>query len=116
VLLGEPDAPAILTEQARAVRVVSSRLLRVELRRLGLRAGRAADADRLLAGVALVPLHPAFLSAAETLGPPGVGTLDAIHLATALALASDGLVTSILTYDRRLADAARAHGLAVVAP
>jgi hypothetical protein len=37
-------------------------------------------------------------------------TLDAIHLACALALAG------VLTYDRRMADAARALGLAAIAP
>ncbi len=41
-------------------------------------------------------------------------TLDAIHLATAEELAS--ALTSFVTYDKRLAEAARARALPVVSP
>src|SRR5215213_6515254 len=51
LLLGEQDAPAIVRALASFDQHVSSRLLRVELRRLGLRFDRLADADRLLTGV-----------------------------------------------------------------
>jgi uncharacterized protein len=51
---------------------------------------------------------------AQTVMPPAVRTLDAIHLATALRM-SDQL-TSFVTYDRRLADAAIAAGLTVDSP
>jgi predicted nucleic acid-binding protein len=43
-----------------------------------------------------------------------VRALDAIHLATALAIDDDEL--EFITYDDRLADAARAEGLTVVQP
>jgi predicted nucleic acid-binding protein len=43
-----------------------------------------------------------------------IRTLDAIHLASALALAP--AVTEFVTYDRRLAEIARAAGLVVVGP
>ena len=46
--------------------------------------------------------------------PPAVRTLDAIYLATALRM-SDQL-TSLVTYDRRLADAAATAGLIVNSP
>ena len=72
---------------------MSSRLLRVELRRLGLRFDRLADADRLLGGVALLPLDGAALTAAETLPPASVATLDAIHLVAAVQLAAPGCST-----------------------
>ena len=116
VLLGEPDAPAVLDALRGFDQHVASRLVRVELRRLALRADAVDPADRLLAGVALLPLDDAVLAAAETLEPATVATLDAIHLATALRLSEAGLLDALMTYDARLADGARAHGLAVVAP
>ena len=52
----------------------------------------------------------------QTVGPPAVRSLDAIHLATALRLHDQGRLTSFVTYDKRLADAASAAGLTVEAP
>lgn len=116
MLLGEPDAPAVLGDLERFDQVVASALMRVELRRLGIRTGRLADADRLLAGVALVPLDAETLAAAETVPPHELATLDAIHLVVALRLADAGFADAMMTYDRRLAGAAAAHGLPVRAP
>jgi uncharacterized protein len=56
------------------------------------------------------------LDAAETVQPPSVTTLDAIHLVTAVRLADEKLIDAVMTYDARLADGAREHGLTVVAP
>ena len=116
VLLGEPDAPAILRDLGAFDQRVASRLLRVELRRLALRERRLHDADQLLAGLALLPLDEELLAAAETVPPASVATLDAIHLMTALRLSSAGRLDAVMTYDARLADGARQHGLAVLAP
>jgi predicted nucleic acid-binding protein len=116
VLLGEPDAPAILRDLGRFDRHVASRLLRVELRRLALRHGRLDAADRLLAGVALVPVDEGVVATAETVPPATLATLDAIHLVTALRLSDAGLLDSVMTYDTRLAAGAQEHGLSVLAP
>lgn len=116
VLLGEPDAPAVLRDLGGFQQRVASRLLRVELRRLGLREGRVVDADQLLAGVALVPVDDDLLAAAETIPPFTVATLDAIHLVTALRLSHAGRLDAVMTYDARLADGAHDHGLTVLAP
>jgi predicted nucleic acid-binding protein len=116
ILLGEPDANAILAELSKFDQHISSRLLRLELRRLGLRYDCLADADQLLNGVALVPLDEAGLSAAETVPPATVATLDAIHLVAALRLAEAGLLAAVMTYDARLAAGAGEHGLNVCAP
>jgi len=116
LLLGEKDAPAIRAELPRFDQHVSSRLLALELRRLALRQGLLENAGLLLSGVAMLPLDEALLTAAETVPPPTVATLDAIHLASALRLAADGRVDAIMTYDSRLAEGARHHGLEVVAP
>lgn len=40
--------------------------------------------------------------------------LDAVHLAAALELGDD--LDGLVTYDDRLADAARFHGITVIAP
>jgi len=116
VLLGEPNTRAILRSLDAFELRVASRLMRVELRRLGLRTGLLAEADRLLTGVALLPVDDSLLAAAESVAPPTVATLDAIHLATALRLSSVQRLDAIMTYDMRLAGGARDHGLAVLAP
>lgn len=116
VLLGEPDAPAVLRSLGDFDQHVASRLLRVQLRRLALREGVLDDADLLLAGVALIPLDDAALASAEVIPPSSVATLDAIHLATAVRLAAGGVLETVMTYDARLAAGAREHGLQVLAP
>jgi predicted nucleic acid-binding protein len=51
---------------------------------------------------------------AQTIRPATVRSLDAIHLATALRIRPR--LTSFITYDKRLADAAHAAGLTVDMP
>jgi len=116
VLLGEPDSAAVIAALADFDQRVASRLLRIELRRLALRHEVLDHADQLLGAVALVPLDEPLLEAAETVPPGEVATLDAIHLATALRLASAGAIEVVMTYDRRLASGARHHGLEVLSP
>ena len=53
---------------------------------------------------------------AQAINPPTVRSLDAIHLATSLRLHDQGQLTLFVTYDKRLADAASASGLAVETP
>jgi predicted nucleic acid-binding protein len=48
------------------------------------------------------------------LDPPGLRSVDAIHLASALAIRDE--LAALVTYDIRLAEAARAAGLTVLAP
>ncbi len=62
----------------------------------------------------LVEISPPVRALAQTVTPPAVRTLDAIHLATALRMGHQ--LTSFVTYDRRLADAASAAGLTVDSP
>jgi predicted nucleic acid-binding protein len=116
VLLGEADAPALVDELSRFDQLVASRLLRVELRRLALREDLLSRADRLLSSIALLPLDEAVLDAAEGVEPASVATLDAIHLVTALRLADRDLIHAVLTYDERLAEGVRHHGIRVLAP
>lgn len=116
VMLGEPDAAVITAALDRFSDHFSSRLLAVELRRVALREGLPAVADALLGSVALIPLDDAILVHAETVTPATVGTLDALHLTTALRLANAGAVSTLLTYDAALAAGARANGLTALSP
>jgi uncharacterized protein len=115
-LLEEHDKPAIERELEAFASRISSSLLRVELRRLGLRRDMLAQVDTLLAGISLVPLDEEILATAETLIPTTVATLDAIHLATAMRLAQAGELDALMTYDKQLANGAREHGITVLAP
>ena len=117
LVLPEAETPALelwLTERIGLPRV-SSRLLRIELLRTVRRYAptRAERAHVVLSGVALASIDDA-ASAAETLGDPLLRSLDAIHLATALAMQSR--LTALVTYDKRLASTASAAGLPVAAP
>ncbi len=116
VLLDEPDKDAIRRDLAKFDRRVASRLLRVELRRLARREDALEEADRVLDDVQLIPMDDGVLTSAETISPTNVGTLDAIHLATALRLAKAGKHDALMTYDKRLADGAREHDITVLSP
>ncbi|MGH8895547.1 MAG: type II toxin-antitoxin system VapC family toxin [Egibacteraceae bacterium] len=97
-------------------RLIGSALLEVELMRAVRRARPDAveRARTLLETVGLVPVDEGVLRHAALLDPPVLRTLDAVHLATALTLRLANL--TLVTYDDRLGDAARAAGLAVVSP
>jgi uncharacterized protein len=116
ILLDEPDTPAIRRELGHFERHISSGLLSVELHRLGLRVNMPAVVSELLSGKVLIPVEAEILAAAETITPPTVATLDAIHLATAVSLSKAGKLDALMTYDKQLAIGAREHGLEVLTP
>jgi predicted nucleic acid-binding protein len=64
--------------------------------------------------IELVDLDPSTRILAQTVKPVTVRSLDAIHLGTALQIRPR--LTSFITYDKRLADAATAAGLPVDMP
>ena len=68
--------------------------------------------DDALSGIAERPITADVVSLARRIEPNVLRSLDAIHLATAVLLDGD----TVLTYDDRLAEAARHNGLAVAAP
>lgn len=75
-------------------------------------AERLSVARSLLARVNVIDLSPALLRRAGQHLPVPLGTLDAIHLATALSIGeSTGEPFVLATHDRALARAARAVGL-----
>jgi predicted nucleic acid-binding protein len=64
--------------------------------------------------LAIYPLLERILKRAGESFPTAVGTLDAIHLATALAIREVEAIDSLLTHDGQLATAARSVGFTVV--
>lgn len=66
--------------------------------------------DRL----SLIPLSDQVLRLARDIAGRSLGSLDAIHLATAASLGDD--LGVILTYDQRMMDAATSLGMPVAAP
>jgi predicted nucleic acid-binding protein len=94
----------------------SAILLQTEaLRAAGrLSAGHLAVARGLLRGLALIHMDRRLYAAAATLAPPELRSLDALHVAAALALGSD--LVDFITYDSRMTTAARSHGLPVASP
>lgn len=102
---------------------VSSALLEVETYRALARAivptempSVVNDLHTLLDFIDRIEIDPGIRILAQTVGPPTVRSLDAIHLATGLRLSDQGQLTSFVTYDKRLADAAIAAGLSVEVP
>lgn len=95
---------------------VSSDLARTELVRAVRRAApdRVVQARAVLDAVTLLEVSTAIFEGAGRLDPVIARSLDAVHLAAALSLGDD--LDAIVTYDDRLAEAARANGVAVVAP
>ena len=114
LLIDQPESAALLDWlDSTAVELVSSDLLETELRRVAVREGLdQSDVTRLLDGVALAALDRAVYRGAGYLPMPYLRTLDALHLEAAIRLDA----SAVLTYDRRLGEAARAAGLDVIAP
>jgi predicted nucleic acid-binding protein len=99
--------------------LVASRLLeyetwvRLNARNLASSHGEAARA--LLGRVAFLELAPPVLARALSPFPTPVRTLDALHLASAEFLREQRPDLTLATYDERMAAAARAMGIPLVA-
>lgn len=116
LVVSENETAALRAWLGTAERVpVSCDLARTEL----LRATRRAAPDRLvqaravLDSVTLIEVTTSIFEEAGRLDPTVLRSLDAVHLAAALSLGDD--LEAIVTYDDRLAQAARANGIPVAA-
>ena len=117
LVVEETESAAARTFLAnRDARRVSSALLRTESLRAVRHLGPAALATvrEGLRRVDLIGIDDRILDAAGTLEPQVLRTLDAIHLATAMAVGDD--LELIVTYDERMVDAARLLGLSSATP
>ncbi len=115
----EAETDALRAELATYDARATNRLATVEVARALLRRGvataaLAAEVSEAFLGLAIMELDSAIAESAGRLGPPALRSLDAIHLASAVALGRE--LDVLVTYDARLADAAHAAGLRVVAP
>ena len=119
LLLGQDGAGKVenLLEQGdRWHSVNSSVLLEIELIRVARRTRTPVESARtLLTSIELLEISREVVDGACALTGE-LKSLDAIHLASALILHSDAAPVTVLTHDARLAEAARARGLAVVDP
>jgi predicted nucleic acid-binding protein len=122
VVLGQPNRLRRWSEISNAV---SSELVRVEMLRTidrvatrgGLTPAVAADrrsaALEMIGGLSLAPISTIVLERAADPFPTPIGTLDAIHLATALLVRVDHPDLEFATHDVELALAARSVGFVI---
>lgn len=111
----EPESGA-LREFVRSAQLVSCDLARVEVPRAVGRHNAAAlpAARRVLDAITLIALRRPLLDRAGEVAPELTRSLDAIHLASAESLGS--ALGTIVTYDRRMMEAAAVLGLTTFAP
>jgi predicted nucleic acid-binding protein len=118
LVFAEPESAALRAFLAESHGGTSSVLARIEVARVVKRLSPSREARSsaggILRNIAFLPLADAIVFDAGEVEPAILRTLDAIHLATALSI-REGLA-GMVTYDRRLADAARRAGLTVWSP
>jgi predicted nucleic acid-binding protein len=116
LVVSEPESSSVRTFLAGEVSRVSSRVLAVELIRAVIRGSPASldQARSLLGVIEFIELDEEIAERAAGLKAPALRSLDAIHLATALALGEE--LDAFVTYDARQGAAARTLGLTVEGP
>ena len=94
----------------------SSDLLRVEAIRTARQISEPAvkGVEMIVDTLPLVGLDAEVCGRAAAMDPLALRSLDALHLASAMTYADE--LDGIVTYDRRLADAAEHHGVMVIEP
>jgi predicted nucleic acid-binding protein len=114
--VAEAESGALQRFLARFAVRVSSIIARVEVER----AVRVADPDaillarEILASIEGVRLTDSVLNLAAEMQPPLLRSLDAIHIASALVL--QPRLEALVSYDRRMVEAAQAAGLPTATP
>ncbi|MGH7775751.1 MAG: type II toxin-antitoxin system VapC family toxin [Candidatus Dormibacterales bacterium] len=117
LIVREPESAALRAELGRWPGRAAATLLRTESVRSLRRSGNAhlvGAARHLLRTIRLIRLDEPLLDRAADLDPPTLRSLDAIHLAAAMALGPD--LGAVFSYDARLLDAARSAGLPITSP
>ncbi len=116
LVVAEPESKVLRRYLARRQPLVSSALARIEVARALMPSGPEAVArgEDALRRIQLLRLNDRVLTEAGRLQPAELRSLDAIHLASAGQLGAS--VRQIVTYDERMASAARAAGLKVGSP
>jgi len=117
----EPETAALHAELMRWRLCATSSITTIEVSRAAARAREQErnvlpprDVAALLASTVEMVLTDRVRQTASTLAPPELRTLDAIHVASALALGTD--LAAVVTYDMRMQRAAESYRLRVLAP
>ena len=112
----EPQSLALRRYLRRRQPLVSSALARTEVLRALLPAGDEAMARgrAVLQRIDLVRVNDRILNAAGVLRPFELRSLDAIHLATVQELGDE--LSALVTYDNRMATAAKQLGYRIAQP
>jgi predicted nucleic acid-binding protein len=112
----EPESDALRVFLRRRRPLVASALVRTEVARAMIAAGEAAvrRGRDVLTRLELIRINDRVLNDAGRLQPLELRSLDAIHLATAALLGDE--LSAFVTYDDRMAEAARSRGWRVVQP
>lgn len=117
LVVAEPESEALRRWIGdHGAELLGSDLTRAELLRATRRVAPdlVVEARTVLESITLTELTTEIFDEAGRLDPPGLRTLDALHIVAALDLGDD--VEGMVTYDERLAAAAEANGIAVAAP
>ncbi len=118
LVLPERESAALRAALADWPDWVTSQVAAVEchraVRRVAQSSSLAARMNHVLASCTILRLDESTLRVAEQVGQPHLRSLDAIHLAAALSMGDHP--AAFVTYDDRLAAAARACDLTVVSP
>jgi uncharacterized protein len=116
LIVREPESAALRRHLKGPRALVSSALARTEVKRAVLHLGThaASRADEVLDRIELVRLNNAVLDSAGVMKPEELRSLDAIHIATAALF--QATLNDLVTYDARMANAARANGWTVTSP
>ena len=115
LLIEEPESPALAqTVDREQPDLVAGWLLETELRRAAQRLPALGMdvVSEFLAGVSLYEMPGSLFREAGILPGETLRSLDALHLAAAVRIGVD----LVLTYDVRMADSARLLGLPVLSP
>jgi len=118
LIVREPESAALLVFLAAEDEHASSGLAGVEvgraLRRIDAGQQVRERAAEVLERISLIRMDEVILEEAAALEPASLRSLDAIHLASALALGNE--LSAVVTYDRRMAEGAILCGLETAAP
>ena len=114
--VAEPESAALRQYLSRRRPLVSSTLAQTEVARALMPRGPEAVArgEFVLRRIQLLRVNDRVLTEAGQMTPTELRSLDAIHLASARQLGAS--VRQIVTYDERMAEAAKACGWAVSSP